>query len=560
MRPRPSGDPHATGQDLGLVDTLPSPAGGASWIRRCLAAPVRHPWTVTLLLGALVIALNLRGPDLPAQYFRTWVARTAGLVAFNNQWYDGHSLPGYSVLFPPIAAVLGARITGLISCTVITWAACRLLPGPRDSAQIFFRLALAIGIVGELIIGQLPFALGLAFGLAALLAAIEGLPLLVLMMAACSSLSSPLAGLFLLLAGLSWAPQAGWRRVAPLGSAALGMLVSFVTGGGSGRFPFPLVNLLGVLLFSALTLAVTPRSSTLIRRFAVIYGGLSAALFVVPNPVGANIARLGSTLALPAAGYLLLRYGQRLVLALLIVPLLSWQLVPVATALANSAGDPSSNASYYTGLQSFLATRRPAAGRLEVPFTREHWETVFLAQRFPMARGWERQLDLRYSPALYRPLTAEGYRAWLNANAVGLVALPDVPLDRGGLSEAALLADPPSYLHEVWHDAHWKVWEVADAVPLASGPATLRTLEVSSFILDFPTAGTETVRIHANDMWGVADGGAACLTTTPDGWFQVTALRPGPVRVHATVRNIIDRDTHPECAFAESPHPATSGG
>jgi hypothetical protein len=501
-----------------------------------------------MFLGALVIALNLRGPDLPAQYFRTWIARSAGMVPFNDQWYDGHSLPGYSILFPPIGAVLGTRTTGLLACTATTWAACRLLPGPHDSAQIFFRLALAVGIIGELIIGQIPFALGLAFGLAALLAVVRGHPWLALLMAACCSLSSPLTGLFLLLAGLAWAPQADWRRIAPLGSAVLGMLVSLVTGGSGGRFPFPLVDLLAVLLFAILTLAIAPRSSSLIRRFAVIYGAVGAVLFVVPNPVGSNIGRLGSTLALPAAGYLLLRYRRRLVLALLIVPLLSWQLVPVATALSNSAGDPSSSASYYTGLDSFLATQNPAAGRLEVPFTREHWETVYLAQRFPLARGWERQLDLQYSAVLYKPLTAASYRTWLDTNAIALVALPDIPLDRGGLAEATLLADPPSYLHEVWHDAHWKVWQVTDAVPLASGPATLSTLGISSFILDFPTPGTETVRIHSDNMWGIADGSAACLTATADGWFKVTALSPAVVHVHATVGNIIDPDVLPACA------------
>jgi hypothetical protein len=514
---------------------------------RGLAALAFQPWLLTLFLGALVIAFNLRGPDLPAQYFRTWLARTAALVVFNNQWYDGHSLPGYSVLFPPIAAVLGVRITGLLACTATTWAACRLLPGSRDSAQLFFRLTLAVGIVGELVIGQLPFALGLAFGLGALLAVLRGHPWLVGLLAACCSLSSPLAGLFLLLAGLAWAPQVDWKKAAPLSSAALGMLVSLVTGGGGGRFPFPLVNLLGVLLFAVLTLALTPKSSMLIRRFAVIYGVVGAALFLVPNPVGSNIDRLGSTLALPAAGYLLLRYGRRLVLALLIVPLLTWELVPVATALANSAGDSSSSASYYTGLESFLATRSPVAGRLEVPFTREHWESVFLAQRFHLARGWERQLDLRYSAVLYKPLTAASYRDWLDANAVGLVALPDVALDNGGLNEAALLAHPPSYLHQVWHDAHWKVWEVAAATPLASGPATLSALGISSFVLNFPTAGTETVRIHDDNMWGIADGSAACLTATPDGWFQVTALTPGVVHVHATMSTIIDRDILPEC-------------
>lgn len=517
-------------------------------VDRGLGLLVRHPWLLTLFLGALAIAFGLRGPDLPAQEFRTWVARSASMAVFNNQWYDGHSLLGYSVLFPPIAAALGARITGLLACTAITWTACRLLPGAPDGAQIFFRLALAVGIVGELIIGQLPFALGLAFGLAALLAILRGHPWRVLVLAACCSLASPLAGLFLLLAGFAWAPQAGWKRVAPLSAAGLGMLVSLLTGGGGGRFPFPLSNFLGDLLFVLLTLAIVPKSSTLIRRFVIIYGVVSGIFFLVPNPVGGNIDRLVTTLALPAAGYVLLRQRRRLVLALVMLPLLGWQLAPLATALANSAGDPSADAAYYSGLETFLATRNAGAGRLEVPFTREHWETVFLAQRFPLARGWERQLDLQYSAVLYKPLTADGYRAWLDANAVGLIALPDLPLDQGGLPEAALLSNPPSYLHPVWHDAHWRVWEVAAAVPLVSGPATLNELKVDSLLLNFPTAGTETVRIHSDAMWGIADDPSACLGATADGWLEVTALAPGPVELRASVGNMLDRDSSPACS------------
>jgi hypothetical protein len=270
-------------------------------------------------------------------------------------------------------------------------------------------------------------------------------------------------------------------------------------------------------------------------------------LFLVPNPIGGNIDRLVATVALPAAGYLLLRYGQRLALALVMLPLLGWQLVPVATALANSAGDPSLDASYYTGLESFLATQYAGTGRLEVPFTREHWETVFLAQRFPLARGWERQLDLQYSAVLYKPLTASIYRTWLDANAVSLIAIPDVPLDKSGMPEAALLAKPPSYLHQVWHDAHWKVWQVSDAVPLVSGPAALRELKVDSFVLDFATAGTETVRIHADAVWGIADNAAACVDSTSDGWLQVTAPAPGFVTLRATVSNLLNHNARQNC-------------
>ena len=42
----------------------------------------------------------------------------------------------------------------------------------------------------------------------------------------------------------------------------------------------------------------------------------------------------------------------------------------------------------------FLA--RAAAGhgvRVEIPFTDTHWEAYRVASEFPLARGWERQLD-----------------------------------------------------------------------------------------------------------------------------------------------------------------------
>jgi hypothetical protein len=504
---------------------------------------VLRPWLLTLTLCMPVILLDLRGPDLPAQEFRAWIARSTGLAAFNNQWYDGHSLLGYSVIFPPVGAVLGVRTTGVFACLAVTWTISKLMPGSAGPAQAFFGLVVSAAVVGELIIGQVPFALGLAFGLAALLAVRHRHPGSALVLAVCCGLSSPLAGFFLLLAELAWAPELGWRRAAPLGTAGLGLLVAYATGGGGGRFPYPLWNLLGDGLIVVAALVLVPCADRVIRRFVVLYGAACAVFYLVPNPVGGNIDRLALILVLPTAGFVLLRQGRRLELAGLALPLLAWQLTPVATALADSAGDPSLHASYYAGLEAFLATQPVGRGRLEVPFTREHWETVFLAQRFPLARGWERQLDLEYSPVLYRPLTAAGYRAWLDANAVRLVALPDVPLDSGGRAEATLLNHPPSYLHLLWADAHWKVWEVSNATPLVSGDATLAKFTLSSLALTFQSAGTATVRIHADASWGLGGDSPACLATTPDGWLEVTARRPATVDLYATVRNLFDRDT-----------------
>jgi hypothetical protein len=312
--------------------------------------------------------------------------------------------------------------------------------------------------------------------------------------------------------------------------------VSAIIGGSGAAFPYPWTSLLGVVAFSALTLAFAPRELTFLRRFAVLYGLVGVALFTVPNPVGGNVTRLGKLLAVPLAAYVLVQHHRRLrLIGLALIPALAWQLTPVTSAIALAATDPSRQPGYYSGLLGFLATQDPAAGRLEVPFTRGHWESAVVAPVFPLARGWERQIDLQYDQVLYAPLTAASYHGWLGAAAVGLVALPDAALDYGGQAEATLLAHPPAYLQPVWHDAHWRVWRVIGAPRLVTGAdATLTELGTASFRLAFPAAGTAVVRIRSSALWHV-DGGQACVDSTPDGWLQVHAYAAGGVFVQARV-------------------------
>ena len=116
-----------------------------------------------------------------------------------------------------------------------------------------------------------------------------------------------------------------------------------------------------------------------------------------------------------------------------------------------------------------------------MPFTKNHWEATYVAEKVPLARGWDRQADLAHNSVLYAPLKVADYRAWLDDNAVRFVALPTAPLDKGGLPEKELLKRPPSWLHVVYTDDHWRVWEVADAIPLATGAARMTTLTPDSF-------------------------------------------------------------------------------
>ena len=79
------------------------------------------------------------------------------------------------------------------------------------------------------------------------------------------------------------------------------------------------------------------------------------------------------------------------------VPLLYWQWLAPVRSVIRGGGEPSSKLAYHRPLLDELARRTRAEGpfRTEVPFTADHWETRYVALRHPLARGWERQLDVK---------------------------------------------------------------------------------------------------------------------------------------------------------------------
>jgi len=519
---------------------LPAPWGHASvgraatparWLSRFGRLATAHPELVTLALCLLVMALGLRGPDLPAQDFRTWLFRHHGPLLFDDRWFSGHLVPGYSVLFPPLAALIGARTIGLLSCVGSTWAlvaVARYGTRTRHNAGLLW---FAVATVANFLIGRLPFALGLTLGLLAMAAVQRRRSWVAGTLAVLCSLASPLPGAFLLLVGLAWAPALGWRRALPLTGAATGLLVAVVLGGG-GAFPFPWTSLVTILVFVAAGLVLAPRSHRTLRLGMAAYALAAVVLFLVPNPVGGNLTRLGTLLAGPLAAVVLLSTGRRLALIVVAGPLVVWQLAPVTGAIADSS-TPSSKPGYYAGLLGFLGAHDVPLGRVEIPLTRGHWETSYVASRLPLARGWERQLDVGYNEVLYdSQLTPAQYRGWLLDNAVRYVAIPDAALEQASVREATLVRSDQPWLNPVWQDAHWQVWQLRGAAPIATGPASLTDLDVSSFTLDFRTPGTSVVRLHHIRFWQAADD-AACITRSPAGWTRVTALVSGPVTVNA---------------------------
>ena len=490
-----------------------------------LTAP---PWALALAVAIPLLAayLILSPPtgDLAAATYRSDLFGRVGFTTWDTGWYaaHGHWLPGYSLLSPAFGWLLGVHLllafSALAACVLFALIAQEAFAGAaaRVAAASF-----AFGFCIELLSGRVPYDLGFAIGLGAVLALMQGCIVWALALAVLTSLASPVAGAFLALAGLSGAlgiaieqdtirgdkrdkkdkhtkdedeqdedilvrVRAGEahqnirstlrpldpsvRPCIALAAASLlpilALSLAFPEGGHEPFSPSLFwMTLSGVVLF-ALLLPRGPlsiRAHRIVRVGAALYALALIGSFVIATPLGGNAARLAPALAAPlVAGVLWER--RRLTLLALAPLLLYWQLVTPTHDLAASAGNPSTSAAYYAPLLSELKLlRKDAPTILEVPLTQSHWEAAYVAGHdgISLARGWDRQLDTRYGAIFYRPtLSRFAYRGWLAENKVAYVALPDAPLDSAGRLEGKLIASGLPYLRELWHSKHWRLYRV----------------------------------------------------------------------------------------------------
>jgi hypothetical protein len=495
------------------------------------------PWVVAALGAVAYLLLEPASADLAAQEYRAGLVRSAGLALWDNGWYAGHHTPAYSVLFPPLGAVLGVRLAGALAAIAAAALFARLAhrhwaPGPASGAALWFALA----CVATLMTGRLTFLLGAAIGAGALLALSRGWRAAAAGLAVLTTLASPVAGLFAAVAILAWGLAAPGRRAtaALLAGAALAPALAlnalFPEGGSE---PFVASAFWPALAGIAIVGVLLPARERELRIGAGIYALACVAAFVLATPLGGNVTRLGALVAGPVLLGAVAGRRRAVLLVPIALGLAYWQLYPAVRDVARASGDPAVAASYYAPLLRYLDTR-PGTFRVEIPFTENHWEAARVAPSVALARGWERQLDRRYGALFYDgSLTAASYRAWLDEHAVAYVALADVPLDYAARDEARLIEHGPAYLHQVWHNAHWRVFAVRDPAPLVSGPARGPiTLTTDGFALDARRRGTAVVRVRHSRWWRVT-AGRACVERGPGGMTRLRVLAPGTLRVQA---------------------------
>ncbi|MFN8160525.1 MAG: hypothetical protein U0R52_05705 [Solirubrobacterales bacterium] len=506
---------------------ITAPAGALEDPRRAPAGALG----AMALAGAVVGAWLLLGPptpDLAAQVYRVQLFAAHGFALYDANWYGGHLLPAYSVLFPPFGAAVGVRLAGALATAASIVLFDRLARAEFGRRGRWGTVWFALGAGMNLLSARLTFALGMAVGLGALLAARRDRTVPALGLAAACPLASPLAGLFLALAGSAWA--IGARRslaVALAGAAAvplLGLQVAFPEG---GTFPFPPAEAAALLAVLLGGLALLPPEMRTLRAGLVLYALLAVVAFAVSSPLGSNCARL----ALIAAGPVLacaLNGRRAMVLAGAAPLLVLWSWMPSVQDL-QGVGGPGSSAAYYAPLERFLRTHESPPSRVEIPFTRAHWESVYVARDFMLARGWERQLDRGENPIFYRAhhvLDARAYHDWLRSGGVRYVAVPDVALDESARAEVALIARRPPYLREVFTSRHWRVYRVLGATPLLSGPGRLLDVRSDSFAIDALRPGRFLMRLHFSPYWQLQEE-AGCVMRGPNGWTELRLRHAG---------------------------------
>ncbi|MGH2889764.1 MAG: hypothetical protein ACRDNJ_09055 [Solirubrobacteraceae bacterium] len=116
---------------------------------------------VAALLAAAYLIVRPAGADLPAQLLRVRLFGAEGFGLWNNWWYGGHSILGYSVLFPPLGWLLGPRLLAALASVGTAGAFAALARDTYGEDAWLGATWLGAATVTEVLSGRLTFALGL---------------------------------------------------------------------------------------------------------------------------------------------------------------------------------------------------------------------------------------------------------------------------------------------------------------------------------------------------------------------------------------------------------------
>ncbi|MFF0013781.1 glycosyltransferase family 87 protein [Streptomyces sp. NPDC005374] len=457
------------------------------------------------------------GGDLAAQ--DTWARFAAehGDSAYGLFWFGGLHTANYSLLSPYLMGFFGVRTIGVASGLAAGWLAAVLFVRSGIRRPLAPALMAAFGLWVDVAAGRVTFALGVAFALAACVLLVgERRPVLSAGYATLATMGSPVAGLFLVVAGAAYGLVRDWKR-----AVVLTVPPFLVVGATTLLFPFdgeqPMAagRIWWPALLGVAVAVCAPRDWRVVRLGGAVYAAGVVLTYFTPSPIGSNVERLALLFA-PAvllAGLLCTERAARYRrggLALALAGSLFWLGSGTPYSFLKGSDAVPAWAADTRGIVRELGRLDAERARVEVVPASDHREAAVLSPHVNMARGWNTQLDMERGRLFYDgTFSAPTYRAWLDRWAVGYVAVSDAEPDRYGRAEARLVRGGPGWLEPVWRDAHWRLYRVRNAVPLVPAPAEVVSASEAFVVVHVPKPGSVAVRI-AYSPWLRADNGG-CL-------------------------------------------------
>lgn len=535
---------------------------------------LREALFAAALAAASVVLVRVAVPigiDSAAHAYQTLRWLQSGFQFWDNYWYDGrYSFVDYSLLYYPIAGLVGQLPTVLATVSASGFLFARLTAGRFGSSSPWpaWLFSVTAGVTVWLS-GEYPFALGLAFALAAVSFRQHRRAPLTAAFALATLLASPLAFLFLLLAFGGIALAASWRSllrvdlIIGLGLCVLIAAALELKFPVTGVFHFDFWALFQVLGISAIALAVSAglRGVGAIRGLFAAMAVAALAAYLIPSPLGGNATRLIDYIGAPLVWILLERRRPqwrrgRLLIACLAALVLAGQLAPTIVSAALALDAQSNHQSFWRGAIQFLHAHANPNFRVEAVDTADHSDAYFLpAAGIPIVRGWFRQDDFPDNALLYAgTVSAAGYRLWLRDNAVRYVVLPHDSLDYSAKSEAQLLNSGRSGLVPVYRDRHVTIFQLPHPTPLLQAPVgeTARVLVLGHDTLTAEVSGPGRylLAISYTPYWQ-ATPRSACIARASKGFSNLIASAGGAItlRFDPILADLLQSPLH-SCSMA----------
>ena len=481
---------------------------------------------------------------------RRWPAQSAakhgvGLVGW-FQWFGGGSTPGnYSVITPYLSSLLGATLVGVLATIAITPLVRRAVVDTAHPHMATWVATFAAGC--NIWSGRIPFALGCAVGVVAVIGLRERRPSLAVGGIVGSTLCSPVSGAFLALAFAAvFLVERPFRRLALWTCVACGVTLVGIAlfFGNPGNQPFSLQSSLTTAAAALIMLLARP--AAVVRLTLVATAVISPLLLTFPTawaptssgcPGSACRARWSRR---PRRHAALAGGGRR-------GPGVALCLQATVLDLVRSTA-PAAAAAFYTPLIGQLKNQPDLRNhRLEVVQSGSiHTAAYALLGHAALAGGYETQEQNKLNAVLSDPtLNAVSYKVWLDNNAVGYVAVNRrYPVTTPEYTLAA--RHRPAYLVPVSSSPTWSLYRVSDATPIVPRPQQLLSADQAQLTIKVPCACAFPVRVRFSKFLTLrpvrGTGPAGDARDDGTGWTVLRTPAAGTYR--------LQRRRHPPAALS----------